>query len=87
MKDDRWHFVVRDSAMITGRGTALFGNLTGVIPAPDLPARLDVDGASTRIDAVSVESARTVTGEELALLLIGWSEVVPSGAVVLGPTS
>jgi translation elongation factor EF-Tu-like GTPase len=78
-----WTFVVEDSFTLTGRGTAVFGQLEGTLKGTGEPADLRVGDVIKHVDRVSLAVARVEGLERLALMLYGVTrEEVPPGAVL-----
>lgn len=79
-----WTFRVTESFAITGRGVAVFGGFTGVIPS-GLPAELQSHKHLLVVPEVWVEFARIADGERVALLLRGVeNDQVMPGALLRG---
>ena len=82
---DEWQFVADESFGLTGRGTAVFGCVSGDLQG-GAGASLHHGDNVTRVEKVSVEWARVEGGERLALVLYGIErDQVPVGAVLRGP--
>jgi hypothetical protein len=83
----QWSFRVVESFRLTGRGTAVVGELRGVIPRSPVPGEIHADGVVVPVAAISVEFARTADSEEIALVLRGIKpDQVPIGATIRPPS-
>ena len=73
---------------ITGRGTAVVGTLSGMIPSSPVTAVVEARGKITLVPHVSVELVRLEGHDRVALLLRDTGkDAVPEGSVVRSTTA